>query len=115
VGANEIVHVNARVVATTNRDLAALVKEQKFRADLFYRLTVVTIRLPPLRERREDIPLLCEHFAARLAKGKWPPSRPRRCRDSRTRPTAPRRAGRTAAVRGKGRLITLGADALGSG
>ena len=62
VGANEVVAVNVRVVAATNRDLAQAVQEGAFREDLFYRINVVTIRIPPLRERPEDIPLLAEHF-----------------------------------------------------
>ncbi|HSB19195.1 MAG TPA: sigma-54 dependent transcriptional regulator [Anaeromyxobacteraceae bacterium] len=63
VGANEPVAVDVRVVAATNRDLSQAVKEGRFREDLYFRLNVVTIEIPPLRDRREDIPLLAEHFA----------------------------------------------------
>lgn len=62
LGSNERVQVNCRVVAATKDDLLARSREGSFRADLVYRLNVVTIELPPLRERREDIPLLLEHF-----------------------------------------------------
>lgn len=62
VGASRTVHVNARVVAATNRNLEEDVKTGKFRPDLFYRLSVVTLIVPPLRERRSDIPLLAERF-----------------------------------------------------
>ena len=65
VGTNETIAVDVRVVAASNRDLAQAVKDGRFREDLFYRLNVVTIVIPPLRDRREDIPLLAEHFAAK--------------------------------------------------
>jgi transcriptional regulator with PAS, ATPase and Fis domain len=66
VGSNQPSTVNARVLAATNRDLEQMVRQGGFREDLFYRLNVITIALPPLRERREDIPALAEHFLERL-------------------------------------------------
>jgi DNA-binding NtrC family response regulator len=62
VGSNETVHIDVRIVAATNDDLANLVEEERFRKDLYYRLNVIEIKLPPLRARGEDIPLLAEHF-----------------------------------------------------
>jgi two-component system nitrogen regulation response regulator NtrX len=67
VGGSRRVEVDVRVVASSNRELAAEIAASRFREDLFYRLNVVPIRVPPLRERREDIPLLARHFMARGA------------------------------------------------
>jgi transcriptional regulator with PAS, ATPase and Fis domain len=67
LGSTLILHVTVRVVAATHRDLLQMVKEKAFRADLFYRLSVFPVALPPLRERREDIPSLVRHFITKYA------------------------------------------------
>jgi DNA-binding NtrC family response regulator len=67
VGGSREIHVEVRVIAATNANLQELVQQGRFRDDLYYRLNVVEIRIPPLRERREDIPLLARHFLERLS------------------------------------------------
>jgi formate hydrogenlyase transcriptional activator len=68
LGSTHTRKVNVRLVAATNRDLEKMVAEREFRSDLFYRLNVFPIRIPPLRERKEDIPLLVSYFVQKFAK-----------------------------------------------
>ena len=67
VGGNEPIKVDVRVISATNKDLRRAIERQEFREDLYYRLNVVNIELPPLRERKEDIPLLAQHFLNKFA------------------------------------------------
>jgi DNA-binding NtrC family response regulator len=68
VGGTISIHVDVRIIAATHRNLEESIRQGLFREDLFYRLNVITIDIPPLRDRREDIPPLLEHFAARFSK-----------------------------------------------
>ena len=67
VGGNQTIHSDVRIISATNRDLESKVKEGIFRDDLFYRLNVVAMDIPPLRERKEDVPVLIDHFLKRFA------------------------------------------------
>ena len=68
LGSARTIQVNVRMIAATHRDLTAMIREQEFREDLFYRFNVFPIEIPPLRERREDIPSLVNHFVAKFAR-----------------------------------------------
>ena len=68
LGSNEVVKVDVRILAATNADLRKMVDERKFREDLYYRLNVININLPPLRDRREDVPLLVQHFLDKFSR-----------------------------------------------
>ena len=94
VGARDAVRVDVRIVTATNRDLEAAVREGRFRDDLYYRLNVIPLRLPPLRERPQDLPALLTHFLGSFSERYGrpvpaiPPRPSRRCRDTRGRGTS---------------------------
>ena len=67
VGSNTEVAFNTRIIAATNRDLETEIHERRFREDLYYRIAVVVIELPPLRDRSGDVPLMAQHFVKRFA------------------------------------------------
>src|SRR5204862_7400029 len=67
VGGSQDIKVDVRIIAATNRPLEKLIEEKKFREDLYYRLNIITVDVPPLRDRRQDIPLLVDHFLKRFA------------------------------------------------
>lgn len=67
LGSNKVYNVDVRIIAATNADIQTLMKENKFREDLFYRLNVIQIHIPPLRERMEDLPFICEHLLNKIA------------------------------------------------
>jgi transcriptional regulator with PAS, ATPase and Fis domain len=73
VGDAHMIKIDVRIIAATHSDLDKMVAEGTFREDLFYRLNVIPVRLPPLRERREDIPLLAQHFLQKLGSEQVPP------------------------------------------
>jgi len=68
LGSTRTIQVNVRIIAATHRDIAAMIRENKFREDLFYRLNVFPVEIPPLRERREDVPLLVNYFVCKLSR-----------------------------------------------
>ena len=81
VGATDPVHIDVRIIAATNRDLEQEIRRGSFRSDLYYRLNVISLHLPPLRDRLDDVPLLADHFLARLARERNTGDAPRQLTD----------------------------------
>lgn len=109
VGASQPIKIDARIVATTNKPLEEAIAAGEFRADLYFWLKVIQIRLPPLRERQTDIPLLCEHF---LRSEAAPPPTVRRIPDARMTRRIPREPDR---ARGRPRWPASGRVTLRGG
>ncbi len=74
IGGNKTIDIDVRVIAATHQPLEKLIRENKFREDLFYRLNVIRIEIPPLRDRREDIPILVSHFLQQYSRSKVTPT-----------------------------------------
>lgn len=68
IGSNQVIDIDVRIIAATNKDLAHMIKENKFREDLYYRLNVIPLEIPPLRDRKEDIPAIAQHFVDKYSK-----------------------------------------------
>ena len=81
LGSTHTIKVNVRLVAATSRNLPAMVEQREFRGDLYYRLNIFPLVVPPLRERSDDIPLLVEYFVARFARAPGPQGQPGRPAD----------------------------------
>ena len=76
VGSSQSIKINVRVISACNRSLSTMMKNKVFRPDLYYRLAVLPLTIPPLRERREDIPSLVHHFLERSSPETWPAENP---------------------------------------